>query len=234
MFAGHYGPAYASKRVDPRPPLWVLFLAVQLMDVMWSIFVMTGVEKVRIMPGFMAMSPLDLYSMPYTHSLPGSLFWSAVAFTAYRLWRGQGSARSALVVGAAVFSHWVLDLLVHGPDLLLYPGGPKVGLGLWNHPAVEWPLELGILFVGLWIYMNATRPLTPAGRWAMPVFGVVLAGIQVASAYGPPPPTPAAVATTALSSYLLLAAVVAWLERKRGPRAAPAREPAAAVPAGAA
>src|SRR5439155_9333394 len=107
MFVGHYGVSFASKSADRSIPLWVLFIAVQLLDVAWAPFVLLGIEKVRIVPGITASSPLDLYYMPYTHSLIAALLWSAGAFVIYRLWmRGDGNF-AALVVAVAVFSHWV-------------------------------------------------------------------------------------------------------------------------------
>jgi hypothetical protein len=73
MFIGHYGPAFGAKAGCGPFPLWVLFVAVQFMDVIWSIFVLSGIEKMRIVPGFMPASSLDLYYMPYTHGLFGAL-----------------------------------------------------------------------------------------------------------------------------------------------------------------
>jgi hypothetical protein len=114
MFAGHYGPGFAARTIEKRVPLWVLFIAVQFLDVLRGIFVLLGIEKVRIVPGITATNPLDLYYMPWTHSLVGALFWSVVAGLVYRLWRGgEGSVgRGSLIVGAAVFSHWILDRIV--------------------------------------------------------------------------------------------------------------------------
>src|SRR5690349_17354952 len=121
MFVGHYSVSFFAKSVDRRLPLWVLFLAVQLLDLLWAPFVLLGIEKVRIVPGAMAAERLDLYYMPYTHSLVAALLWSVVAFTGYRLWRrGTCHPKAALLVAIAVFSHWVLDALVHHPDLSLY------------------------------------------------------------------------------------------------------------------
>src|SRR5512139_1492225 len=115
MFIGHYGPSFAGKVAKPAIPLWVLFLAVQLVDIAWSILVLLGIEKLRIVPGFTATNPLDLYYMPFTHSLPGAALWSVGAALVYRaIWRTQGWPASA-IVGAAVFSHWILDLVVHRP-----------------------------------------------------------------------------------------------------------------------
>ena len=122
MFIGHYGVSYAAKAVNKQIPLWLLFIAVQLVDVAWAILVPLGIEKLRIVPGITATNPLDLYYMPYTHSLVGAALWSLLAYGAYRLWAGQGNARpnrAALIVALAVFSHWLLDLIVHRPDLPL-------------------------------------------------------------------------------------------------------------------
>ncbi len=120
-----------------------------------------------------------------------------------------------LIVGLAVFSHWVLDLLVHRPDLPLYDDTLKVGLGLWNYPLIAFLLEAGLLLGGMWLYLRATAPRTPAGRYAMPAFGVVLLLIQAGSSMGPPPPSPAAVATIGLISYIAITGVAYWLEKKR-------------------
>src|SRR5215510_11736839 len=136
MFVGHYGPSFAAKAAEKTIPLWLLFLAVQWLDVMWSIFVLLGIEKVRIVPGFTATNPLDLYFMPYTHSLVAALLWSAGAYGLCRLAARGAGQTSALIVAAAVFSHWILDLVVHVPDLPLYDDTVKVGFGLWNRPAL--------------------------------------------------------------------------------------------------
>src|SRR6266852_9049060 len=114
MFVGHYSVAFAARTDRNKIPLWVLFVAVQLLDFLWAPFVLLGIEKVRIVPGITASSPLDLYYMPYTHSLIGALVWSGLAFAIYRIAAGARVSRTAaLLVGFAVFSHWILDLIVH-------------------------------------------------------------------------------------------------------------------------
>src|SRR5688500_11612764 len=130
MFVGHYGVSFAAKKADDSIPLWVLFLAVQLLDVVWAPLVLLGVEKVRIVPGFTATNPLDLYYMPYTHSLVAASLWSVAAALAYRRIARSAGSWAAMTVGLAVFSHWPLDLVVHTPDLPLYDNALKVGLGL--------------------------------------------------------------------------------------------------------
>ena len=211
MFVGHYGVSFAAKKAEPAIPLWVLFIAVQLLDVLWAPFVLLGIEKVRIVPGFTASNPLDLYYMPYTHSLVAAIGWSVVAFLVYRALR-PAPARAAAIVGLAVFSHWVLDFLVHRPDLPLYDNTAKVGLGLWNLPAVALGLEALLLFGAMWLYVRHT-----ARRTAMLVFGVIMLGIQAYVFFGPPPPSDRAAAATALIAYAVFAVVIRALERRTVP-----------------
>ena len=216
MFVGHYGVSFAAKRGDRTIPLWALFLAVQLLDVFWSVFVVAGLEKVRIAPGITASNPLDLYYMPYTHSLVAALLWSLCAYVAYRAIRAfRASHRAALLVALAVFSHWMLDLAVHRPDLPLYDNTAKVGLGLWNYPAPAFLLEVAALFGGMFLYLRSTTATTGLGRYGMPLFGVVMLAVQAVVFFGPPPASDRAAAVTALGSYVLFAAVVGWLERRR-------------------
>ena len=211
MFVGHYGVSFAAKRAEPAIPLWVLFIAVQLLDVLWAPFVLLGIEKVRIVPGITASNPLDLYYMPYTHSLVAAIVWSVVAFLVYRAVR-PAPARAAAIVGLAVFSHWVLDFLVHRPDLPLYDNTAKVGLGLWNLPALALGLEALLLFGAMWLYLRHT-----ARRTAMLAFGVVMLAIQAYVFFGPPPASDKAAAATALIAYAVFAVVVRALERRAVP-----------------
>jgi len=209
MFVGHYGISFAAKKAEPSIPLWVLFVAVQLLDVLWAPFVLLGVERVRIVPGFTRSNPLDLYYMPYTHSLVAALGWSVAAFLVYRFAARTAPTRAATIVGVAVFSHWVLDFLVHRPDLPLYDNSAKVGLGLWNFPALALSLEAVLLFGGMWLYFR----LGTARRTAMLVFGVVMLGIQAYVFFGPPPASDNAAAAAALASYVVFAVVIRALER---------------------
>jgi hypothetical protein len=216
MFVGHYGVSFAARRVAPSIPLWVLFIAVQLLDVFWAPFILLGIEKVRIVPGITASNPLDLYYMPYTHSLLAALLWSAGAFLVYRLFARRGTVgKAAFVVAVAVLSHWILDFLVHRPDLPLYDNTAKVGLGLWNIPAVAFGLEAALLFGGMWLYFGTG--LVP--RLRMVLFGLVMLAIQAYVFFGPPPVSAKAAAWTALAAYAVFAAVVARLARPtRGSR----------------
>lgn len=218
MFVGHYGPAFAAKAAKRSIPLWVLFLAVQLVDIAWAVLVLLGVEKVRVAPGITAANPLDFTYFPYTHSLAGAAAWAVAAGIMYRLLRRSDGAAGALIVGAAVFSHWVLDWLVHRPDLPLYDDTLKVGLGLWNHPIPALLLELAILFAGLVLYLRSTEPVSRAGRYGMAVFVAVLALLQAVSLLGPPPPSDKVPPLMGLVLYLGLTAIAYRLDRLRRAR----------------
>ena len=215
MFIGHYGPSFAIKAVRPVIPLWLLFISVQLMDVAWAILVFLGIEKVRIVPGITASNPLDLYYMPYTHSLVAGGLWAAAAIVLCKPLRGVHNWSAAVWVGAAVFSHWILDGLVHRPDLPLYDDTMKVGLGIWNYPVIALVLEALLLFGGMIMYLRRTQAINAIGRLGPPVFGILMLAIQGYIFFGPPPTSPGAAATTALVSYVVFAVVAHWLGRQR-------------------
>lgn len=208
MFVGHYGVSFAAQRMNRQVPLWVLFIAVQLLDVFWAPFILLGIERVRIVPGITASNPLDLYYMPYTHSLIAAGVWSAAGYGLVRLWRRPAGNGAAMLVGLAVFSHWILDVVVHRPDLPLYDDTAKVGLGLWNWPTLAFGLEAALLFGGMWLFLR--RGAGP--KAGMILFGLVMVAIQAVVFFGPPPTSDTAAALTALLAYGLFAAFVARWE----------------------
>src|SRR5258708_29051951 len=157
MFIGHNAVGFASKRLTPRVSLGWLMAAPILPDLLWPIFLLTGIEHVRIHPGDTRRPPFDFYDYPWTRSLAMSLAWSvAFALLYYAISR---YGRGALILGLGVLSNWVFDFFVHRPDLPLWPGGPKVGLGLWNHPMAEMAIEGGLFAVGILLYRDTPRPL---------------------------------------------------------------------------
>ncbi len=207
MFVGHYAAALAAKSIEPRARFWTYAGACQLMDIGWSTLVMSDVEKMRVDPSLPG-SALDLYFMPYTHSLPGAAAWSlgAAVLGRYLL---RLPWRAAAMVGLVVFSHWILDLLVHRPDLALWFGGPKVGLGLWNYPLAEMALELGLVAVagGAWI---ARRKQEARQAWPVIAYMGFLTALQMAASLSPNSDDPVKGGALALAVYLL-ATGLAWL-----------------------
>ena len=218
MFVGHYGAAFSAKPVAPAVPLWVYFIAVQWLDVVWSVLVLIGVEKLHIVPGFTEANPYDLYYMPYTHGLPGAVVLSVALGAVVAALVAQQRGRAFLVVSAASVSHWILDLIVHTPDLPLYDNSDKVGFGLWRHVAISFPLEIAVLLAGTWYFARLLPPADQRGHWALRIFTVALIALQVFANFGPPPSSETAMAVMALSSYIALAALAAGLEHIRKKR----------------
>ena len=210
MFVGHYGVSFAAKPVETRVPLWVWFIAVQWLDVVWSVLVLLGVEKLHIVPGFTQANSYDLYYMPYTHGLPGSIVLSLILGAAVALFTPGKRGTTAMLVAAAAFSHWILDLIVHVPDLPLYDNTAKVGFGLWRHVALSFPLEIALLGFGAWFYARAMTLTRPAVFWGFVIF---LAVMQIYANFGPPPASENAMAVMALAFYVVLAALAAAVER---------------------
>ena len=213
MFIGHYGPALAAKPLARPVPLWLFFVAVQWLDVCWSALVLMGVEKVRIVPGFTEASTLDLYFMPYTHSLVGAALLSLVFGASALFFVRERRAVAVAVVAAASFSHWLLDFVVHVPDLPLFDETTKVGLGLWRHLWISLPLELATLLAGAVVYVRAVPSRTRFGDTALWLFVAAMAAFEVYGVFGPPPASPAAEAHTALLAYgglALLAGLTDW------------------------
>lgn len=209
MFVGHFGPSFAAKAAARDAPLWLFVVAAQFVDYLWAVFILTGVEHARVDPDFTAMSALDLYDMPITHSLVAAIGWSVLfAFGARIVLRVKG-AGALLLLGTTVFSHWLLDLLVHVPDLPLWPGGPKVGFGAWRDPGLTLALEFGVLSAGLCAYFFATRAKSLLGHIGPFLYAALCAAAFAVNAASPPPSIEAA-AASALAAYTVFA-FLAWL-----------------------
>jgi hypothetical protein len=225
MFIGHFALGFAAKRAAPEVSLGTLFLAAQFVDLLWPTLLLLGVERVEIDPA-LGGAPLVFVHYPISHSLLGALGWGALLGVAYFAVSRQ--RRGAWAVGLLVISHWVLDLLVHRPDLpLLFAGGPALGLGLWNLPVAAQVLEIALFAACFAVYLR-----TPAGRSAglKPwVLAALLIVIQIGNALGPPPPSMEAIAWVGQAQWLLVAAGY-WADRpSRGRRK---RDPGVATAAG--
>jgi len=212
MFVGHYSVAFAVKTERNKIPLWVLFIAVQFLDYIWATLVLLGVEKLRVIKGFTAGSMLDSYFHPYSHSLIAAMAWSAVAVLLYQpLYSYRKSA--ALIVGLAVFSHWILDLIAHPRDLAIYDNRWKVGFGLWNYRDPEFALEIALLAGGIVLYL--ARNVMPAiRRRAVIAFGMALVVVQIGDTYVPRTPlTDRGTAMGVWIFYTLFVVMAFFLER---------------------
>lgn len=209
MFIGHYGAAYAAKTIAPKVPLAAYFLAVQALDVLFSVFVLSGIEHMEIVHKYTSYNPYRLYDMPITHSLVGSLGWAlAVAIVAAMI---RLPRRESLWLGLAVFSHFVLDLPVHTPDLSIAGNDTaRLGLGLWNNVPLVIVLELLILLGGWMFFSRSKRSDATFPKQRNRIFVGVLALLTVVTPFMPDPASPTAFAVQALILYCALAWASAW------------------------
>ena len=210
MFLGHFAVGFAAKRLAPNTSLGVTFAACQWLDLIWPVFLTSGLEEVRIRPGDTAFTPLEFVSYPWSHSLLMACAWGA-AFALFRRKRKDGA-----VCACAVVSHWVLDWLTHRPDLPLVPGGLRYGLGLWNQPAVTIAVELALFTAAVAVYARTTKARDKAGKFGLLALVVSLIVIYFGNAFGPPPPSIPAIVTSCLALWLL--PLWAWrIDRRREP-----------------
>ncbi len=213
MFIGHFAVALAAKKVAPKTSLAALIVASQLVDLLWPLFLMLGWEHVRIELGNTAVTPLDFYDYPITHSLAGALGWSLLFGGGYYLWKKM--PREAVIVALIVFSHWLLDLFTHRPDLpLINNESTKFGLGLWNSVAGTLVVEFGLFALGAYLYYSATSARNKTGTYALASFLALLSVIHLGNLFGPPPPnvTMIAVAGNAMWLFVLWGW---WIDKNR-------------------
>lgn len=197
MFIGHHAVAFGFKHKSPLP-LAVLMFAAMFLDLLWPLLCLAGVEHFRIDPGNTAFTPLDFYDYPISHSLATTLVWSLLAAL---LWRRA-------IVGFAVLSHWILDFVTHRPDLPLWPGGPKAGLGLWHSVPATVIVESALFALGIYLFLRHRR-----GSFAFWSLVAFLAIIYIANILSPPPPSEAAVTYAALAAWLFVPWAW-WIDRR--------------------
>lgn len=216
MFIGHFALGFAAKKATPKTSLATLFVAAQLADILWPIFLATGLEQVVIVPGITRATPLDFVSYPYSHSLLMLIVWGALFGGLY--YARTKNSRGAMIIAALVVSHWFLDWITHRPDMPLYPGGPKFGLGLWNSVRWSMGIELVMYAVGVAIYDSATRPLTRAAQVGFWVLVILLLVAFIGSSFSGPPPSVKAIWTTAIVGTMVTLALAWWVDRHHEPQ----------------
>ncbi|MFA6540962.1 MAG: hypothetical protein WCT99_05105 [Bacteroidota bacterium] len=203
MFIGHFAVALAAKKAAPKTNLATLFAAAQLVDLLWPVFLLLGLEHVRLDVGNTVVTPLDFYDYPITHSLAGAFVWSVLFGAVYYFRRKL--KRESLIVAGVVFSHWILDLLTHRPDLPLFNDtSMKFGLGLWNSFYGTIVVEFGLFIAGSYLYYTATTAKNRTGTYALIGLLVLLAGFHLANLFGPPPPNVEMIAVAGNAMWLFV------------------------------
>lgn len=222
MFIGHYGAAFGLKSLDHETPLWVYLIGVQLVDIFFFSFLLLGIEKMNIVPGFTAYNAYDLYCMPYTHSLLSNVLWFiGISLLAYVIFKTKckqvhNKAFLAILIGFSVFTHFITDWLVHTPDLPIWKNdSPKLGLGLWNSVPITMGLELLILLGGVYLYYQKTA-LKQLASFNKKFVGVLLFLIllTVITPFLPIPTSITELAVQGILGYFVIAGLGYWIERK--------------------
>ena len=211
MFIGHFGAGFAAKSVDKKISLGTLFLSSQFIDLLWPILLLLGLERVKIESGNTVVTPLNFISYPISHSMLSVIFWGILFGIVYYLFKKNLSG--SILLGILVFSHWLLDLLTHRPDLQLFPWSDyKVGFGLWNSFTGTVIVEGSIFIIGVFIFQKVDKPQTRSRQilfWSLVIF---LVAIYVMNLVGPPPPSEEPIAFVGLSQWLLIAWAY-WIDR---------------------
>lgn len=213
MFLAHFGIGFGAKAAAPKASLGTLFLAAQLIDLLWPTLLLLGIERVNILADGSRHPPLDFVYYPYSHSLLAVMIWAALFAGIYYVLRL--SRIVAVVLGLAVISHWLLDLIVHYPDLPLYPGNsPLLGFSVWSSPIIALALEFAVFALGLWLYLRTTKAIDATGKWALWSLVALLMAINLGNAFGAPPPSVIAIAWVGQAQWLLVAWGY-WVDKHR-------------------
>ena len=203
MFIGHFGVGFGAKRMGPSVSLGALFLGAQFLDLLWPTLLLLGIERVRIAPGATAVTPLIFEHYPVSHSLLMVLVWAALMSVAYYSLRRN--RLGAVVVGALVISHWVLDVIVHQPDLPIVPGNELVvGLNAWSSLPLTLAIEIPLFVLGVWLYVRTTEPRDLSGKWGLRNLVSFLLVIYAVNIFGGPPPSLEAIAWAGQLQWLLV------------------------------
>lgn len=203
MFIGHFGAGFAAKAAARKVSLGTLFIAAQFIDLLWPSLLLLGIERVSIEPGATVVTPLVFEHYPFSHSLLAVVVWALLMGTGY--WFMRRDRRGALILGMLVISHWLLDALVHQPDLPLMPGGATVvGLNGWSSLPITLAIELPLFALGVWLYSRTTTPSDRVGRWGFVALVVFLLLIHAGNLFGAPPPSVTAIAWVGQSQWLLV------------------------------
>lgn len=213
MFIGHFAVGLGAKKAAPQIKLGTLFFAAQFLDLLWSLLIIAGIEHVRINPNAVQFLRLDLYDYPISHSLFTSLIWSGLIGSSYFLINKD--KRSAIIVGFAVFSHWLLDFISHSPDLPLAPSlSTLIGLGLWNSTITTIIIESALFLLGIFLYLRTTKAKDKIGVIGIWLLIFFLTVNYIASIIGPPPSDSGPVGWMALSMWLFIPWGY-WIDRHR-------------------
>jgi hypothetical protein len=213
MFIGHFGAGFAGKKFSKSASLGTYFMAAQWIDLVWPILILLGIEKVEIEPGISSVTPLDFSYYPYTHSLFGVIVWAILFGSIYYFIKKN--YRTSIILALLIISHWFLDLLVHIPDLPIFPGLEiKVGFGLWNSLTATLIVE-GLTFAtGLYLYLKSTKAKNKTGTFTLWGLVVFLVAMYIINLLSPPPESTEAIGIVGNAQWLIILWAY-WIDKNR-------------------
>ncbi len=225
MFIGHFAVGFGAKRFAPRTSLALLLAAPLWPDILWPVFLLLGWERMQIDPGNTRFTPFDLAYYPWSHSLLMCAVWASalggIYYAVTKYWAGT------FAVWMGVLSHWALDWVTHRPDMPLYWGGPKFGLGLWNSIAGTMVVEIAMLGAGVWLYISVTQARDKIGRYGFGAYAGLLLAMYIADRFSAPPDSVAEVAWSGVIATAIMIPWAWWFDHHRLPRG---RKPVATSP----
>ncbi len=219
MFIGHYGIGLALKKVEPRLSLGLLLFGAIILDILFGLFLLFGIEHAKIVPGATVVSPFEFYDYPLSHSALGAFVWATAGFLVYWLWptgvRSQRK-RPAFILAIAIFSHFILDVISHTPDMTISgKNSPILGLSLWNSLAGTMIVEIGLLFIGIYLYRSVTHSVSSPGKYGLAIMVLILMVLFIGNIFSPPPPDMISVALTMTAGQIGLVVIAFWVDRNR-------------------
>ncbi|HET9909432.1 MAG TPA: hypothetical protein VFQ23_22485 [Anaerolineales bacterium] len=218
MFAGHLAVGLVLKKVERRISLAWLFFATLFHDLLLGVFTLLGLEKI-IIPANYAQGHFLMFEFPYSHSLAASVVWSLLGFLlTYALlakWANKERMQAGLAIALSVFSHFVLDWLVHVPDLPLFGAdSPKLGLGLWENQPLALTLETALVAIGFIYYLTSIKPQSNLARYGLASLLLFTTGMTVMGMlFATTPPPASGAAMSWILQPFLICGLAYWFDK---------------------
>ena len=222
MFTGHFAVAFIGKRAGRKLSLGTLLFACLLSDLLWCVFMIAGIEHVRvkpgitIVPGMRAIDVLEASEISYSHSLLMTGIWGALLALLH--FSRRRNLAAALMLFAVVVSHWILDFISHPPDMQLMPGEREqhFGLGLWNSIPATLFIEGAFWIAAILLYIRSARgPRNRTASLAFWIGCVIVTAAWIGNIAGPPPADLSTIGFTSLSFFSLTVGWAFWINRLR-------------------
>ncbi len=226
MLVGHLGIGFLAKRTEPRLSLGTLVFAAMLADILWTIFMMLGLERVTFGTGLGAGNYFEAVDVALSHSLLMGVLWGVLFAFAYTRMRPWG--RTAWLLAAVVISHWGLDVVSHRPDMPLAPAtSTRLGLGLWTSLPATLAVEGGLWAISIVLYVRATAARKRAGTYMFWIVALLLTLVWYNNIAGPPPANPRSASLASFTLFTLIVLWGYWIDRLRSCRSIqiPRQEP---------